>query len=287
MNTTKYLVSLFLLLSSYSLIKAQTFNNSINETASFSNSSDKVISVHNVNGSIEIIGYNGNDAVIKAEQSIKAKSSRYLEKAKSEIALRIVETDEAIVVYVEQPNAQFDVNRRSYKWHNEHYSKRRYDYNNDIQIKVPFDTNIEAAAMNDGHLTVKDIWTSEIHVNNLNGGISLENVSGMIDANALNEDIDVVYRDNPTEDSYFNSLNGDINVTLPNALDAEVFFESMNGNLYSNMDAVPQKPKLQKTVSRNQKKTKYTLDKDGAFTFGYGGPKLEFKLLNGDANIMN
>lgn len=287
MNTTKYLLSLIFLLSSCTLIIAQSYNKTITETAIFSKPNDKVISVHNINGSIEIIGYNGNEAVIEADQKITAKTNKYLEIGKSEIEFRIVETDEAIVIYVEQPNAHFDVNKRSYTWANDHYTKSRYKHHFDIRIKVPFETNIEAATMNDGDLFVKDIWTSEIQVNNLNGSISLDNVSGMIDANALNEDIDVVYRDNPTEDSWFNSLNGDINISLPNALDAEVFFESMNGHLYSNMDATPQKPQLLKTVSRNKKKTKYTLDKDGAFTFGAGGPKLHFNQLNGDTNLMN
>lgn len=286
MRLTRLVFSVLLILLSSQLIFGQeTFEQTIKETLSFSNS-DKLISVHNINGSVHIEGYSGSEAIIEAEQFVKMKRRGDIEDAISELNLKMIEDDGIVLVYVEVPHSSFNQNRRKYEFDNYNHGKRRYHYNYDITVKVPYNTNVEVSTINDGSLLVENIQASTIDANNLNGKLSLENVAGQIKANALNKDIDVVYSKNPTEESWFNALNGDVNITVPNDLDADVTFYSLNGGFYSNLDASAKRGALIKTVSNNKKRTKYKLSSKDHFIVGSGGPHLHFDLLNGDVNLM-
>jgi len=139
--------------------------------------------------------------------------------------------------------------------------------------------------MNDGEIVVRDIRSTDIMVNNLNGKITMERISGAIDANALNEDIDVTYAANPTRDTYFNALNGDVNIVVQKGLNAEVHFKSLNGGLYSDIEVEELIPVLSKRKSRKDKGTKFKISSKQKVKFGKGGPGFYFDLLNGNVNI--
>lgn len=275
---------IFVLFSQYSNGQ-EVFEHTIKQTLSFSNS-QKLLSVHNINGHVNIEGYAGSQAVIEAEQYIKTKRGGNLEDAKAEIDLKIVEDNGVVIVYVEEPHSTFNLRNRNYRFDNHNYGRRKYHYNFDITIKVPFDTDLEASTMNDGNLVVENIESSSIDVNNLNGKITLTNISGQINANALNKDIDIVYSKNPTQESWFNALNGDVNITVPEDLDADITFKSLNGAFYSNLEASSKKGSITKTVSNNRKRTKYKVSSKNNFIIGEGGPLLHFDLLNGDVNLL-
>lgn len=266
-------------------ISAQVFQETTNHTAQFSSSTDKVISAHNVYGSIEIVGYGGNEVLIEVNKYFKAKNQKAIDQGKEEVDIKIIEDGSAVIVYLDSPHSYFDLKKRNYQHRENQTGRRKYKYNFDLVIKVPYDTNVEAYAINDGDIWVKDIETEEINIGNINGKITMENVSGAIDANALNEDIDVIYKSNPTLDSYFNALNGDVNVTVQDDFNAEVFFKSMNGHFYTGLEKSIAGSNAILEKSKKGKKGKYKLSKKRKFQIGSGGPELHFDLLNGDVNL--
>ncbi len=287
MRTIKtVLVTVMLCMSA--LLQSQEFKETIKKELQFaSNNTKNVLNVQNVNGSIDIQGYNGNTIQIEVKKTIKAKSQEYLELGKREIGISIEENGNKIFVYLDSPWTYFDLEKGGFS-HHENYNRRerpKYRYHLDFTVKVPKNTGLIAGTMNDGDIFVKDVQGHLMKVNNLNGAITLENVAGRTDANALNRDINISYATNPKEDSYYNSLNGDINITFQDGLNADVSFKSMNGDLYTNFDTMAMKPEVTQKETKGSKGVKYKVDSKEAFRIGNGGVKLDFNLLNGDALV--
>ena len=253
-------------------------------TANFSSNNDRIVSVHNINGSIDIQGYNGNEVLIEVKQVFKAESESLLNQAKEDLGVEVVEEGNEVVIYFTTPRSHFDMDKRQYRSFQNHYKKPRYSNLFDFTIKVPQNVSIDASTMNSGDLIVQNVLSKEISVNNLNGPIRLEGISGTVYANALNQDIDVTYVDNPTEDSYFNSLNGDVRVKVRPNFNAHVSFKTLNGKIYTDLDASTARNTLVKNTN-TKRGTKYRIDKNKSFVIGDGGPEMKFDLLNGNVTI--
>ncbi len=269
------------------LLTAQKFNETITEELTFSSKSDENrLVVKNINGPIRVEGHDGNTIKLEAERTISAKSESYLEEGKKEIKLKIEERDNRVYVYVETPNNDFNIDSGRYEnTRNNKWVKLNYRFEVDFVLKVPKSTSVELSTMNDGDIYAKDVQGNEIIVNNLNGSITLDNIAGKTDVNALNKDINITYYQNPSGDSKFHSLNGDINVTFKENLNADVSFKSLNGDMYTNYDTTALKPELIKTKTKNGKGVKYNMSSNQSYRIGKGGIRLDFNLLNGDATL--
>ena len=252
-------------------------------TAQFSSNQDKIVSVHNINGSITIEGYEGDEVVIEVAQEFSARSKKLLAKAQEDLSVEIVENGNEIVIYFDDSYHHFNTETKSYRNDNKRHFNPGYKYHFDFHIKVPKDSNIEATTLNRGMIEVNNIQASEINANNLNGPISMDNVSGAVYADALNKDIDIVYASNPTEDSYYNTLNGDVTITVLPDFNADVAFKTLNGDMYVDMANTTVRKNLTENVG-NKKVVLFKVSKE-EFTIGKGGPNLYFDLLNGDATI--
>ncbi len=287
MKTIKMSTMLFGFLCCHLLV-AQKSSETIKEEISFSsNSSKNMLVVQNVNGPISVEGYNGSTIKIEVEKSISAKSENRLDEGKRDIQLKIEEVENRIYVYLESPWNHFDTTlgryvneRRNGKW-----EQPKYEYYLDIKLKVPKHTNVKLGTMNDGDIYAKDVQGDEIIVSNLNGAITLHNITGRTDVNALNKDINITYFENPTGDSKYNSLNGDVNVTFKDDLNADVSFKSLNGDMFTNYDTAKLKAELVQKKSKSGKGLKYNLSSNQSYRIGSGGIKLDFNLLNGDATL--
>ncbi|MFS4493302.1 DUF4097 family beta strand repeat-containing protein [Maribacter sp. 2308TA10-17] len=269
------------------LLTAQKFNETISKELNFSSKSDNnMLIVKNINGPIRVEGYDGSSIRLEAERTISAKRESYLEEGKQEIKMEIKELDNRIYVYVETPNNDFNtVTGRYENTRNNRWVRLNYRFEVNFVLKVPKSTSVELSTMNDGDIYAKDVQGNEIIVNNLNGSITLENIAGRTDVNALNKDINITYYKNPNGDSKYHSLNGDINVTFKENLNADVSFKSLNGDMYTNYDTTALKPDLIKTKSKNGKGTMYNMSSNQSYRIGKGGIRLDFNLLNGDATL--
>ncbi|TMM58321.1 hypothetical protein FEE95_02510 [Maribacter algarum] len=286
MKTVKTIMMLLVFLCC-SLSIAQKSNETITEELNFSSKSDKnMLVVKNINGPIKVEGYDGNSVKIVAEKSISAKRESYLQEGKQEIQIKMEELDNKIYVYVETPNNDFNTAKGRYEnSRNNRWTRLNYRFEVGFIVKVPKYISVELSTMNDGDIYAKEVQGDEIIVSNLNGAITLDNIAGKTDVNALNKDINITYYRNPIGDSKYHSLNGDVNVTFKDNLNADVSFKSLNGDLYTNYDTTALKPDLIKTKTKNGKGIKFNLSANQSYRIGKGGIKLDFNLLNGDATL--
>lgn len=284
MNSLKQISFALILLFSVT-IQAQKFSETIKEEAQFpSQSSDNLLVVNNVNGSVIVEGYNGNTVQVEGEIKIEGNNQRQLDQGKAEVNVKVESYKNIIYVYLDSPYTKFDIETGRYGYSNSN-NQVRYDFNLDFKIKVPKNTSIELSTVNNGEIRVNNITAKTISANNINGSITLNNIAGKTDVNALNKDINISYSKNPTEDSSYNALNGDVTITVQKGLNADIAFKSLNGNIYTNMETKlnPSQKKIEKKEGRRG--TKYKLNSNTQFSIGNGGVQLNFDLLNGDVTI--
>ena len=257
-------------------------------------SSDNIVVVDNVYGSIDVEAYNGSTVKVEVIKTVYADKQEDLQQGKKEIGVKTAKKDDAVYVYMDSPYSKFDLetgefehhefhfgSRRSYK----HRKKRMYKYRLDFKVKVPKNTSIDVKAVNQGNITVTDVQGELLIVHNINGAIDLKNVAGQTDVNALNKDINITYAKNPTEESWYKSLNGDINVKFKDNLNASISYKTMNGGFYTNFDVEKTNPVYKTTQESRRKGTKYKVNSNRHFRIGSGDVHLHFDQLNGDAFV--
>lgn len=261
----------------------------------FTNASlENILVVDNVYGSIDVEGYDGSTIQVEATRTVYADNEEDLKKGVKEIGIKSSKKGNAIYVYLDSPYSHFDIetgnfehrefnfnNRRSYK----HRTKRMYKYVLNFKIKIPKKASVDLKAINKGNITVENVHGKLLIAHNINGAISLQNVSGKTDVNALNKNIDITYAENPKEESWYRSLNGDIHIKFKKDLGATISYKTMNGKFYTNFDVEKTVPKIKKTKESKRKKVKYKIDSNSHFKIGKGNVHLHFNQLNGDAIV--
>lgn len=272
-------------------IQAQQDVETLTRKISFTPNKDRTFYVENINGSIEVEGYDGNTIQIEVKKTIKAKNKKYLQRGIKQIGLEVVTLNGNVHVYMESPYSFFD--KESGDFHYQEYDhrnrknfvKRKYQYNLDYKIKVPRRTNVDLQTINHGDIEVKNVHGQTIAAKNINGAITLKNVTGRTDVNALNRDIKISYAKNPTEESWYKSLNGDIHIKFQKGLQANVSHKSMNGSMYTNFDITKVNPTIRVKRVEERGKAKYKIKSKEHFLIGDGGVHLHIKQLNGNATL--
>jgi opacity protein-like surface antigen len=237
-------------------------------------SGDHRLLVDNINGSIEVVGYDGADIQLVAYRKIRAESRDRLEEAKTEAALDIREESDRILIYVDGPWRDGDgsVNYRGWDYYG-------YDVEYDFELKVPAKLRMTLKTVNDGDIDVRNV-TGDFEVRNVNGDIEMRDVAGSGKATTVNGDVVVSFLKNPAEECSFKTVNGKVDVEFPEAVSAAFRLKTMNGDVYTDFPVkhVPQK------ASYNEKKGKRVYKGGDSFVVeaGSGGPELSFDTLNGD-----
>jgi DUF4097 and DUF4098 domain-containing protein YvlB len=153
--------------------------------------------------------------------------------------------------------------------------------NVDVTVFVPADTSLKLSTVNGGNITVEGV-SGEIDANNVNGSVTLTNVSGAVVAHALNGKVQVeLNRVVADKAMSFSTLNGDVDVTLPADARANLKMKSENGEIFSDFE-IQLKPSSAQPVSSGGK-GKYKLRFDRALygSINGGGPEFSFTTLNG------
>ncbi len=123
------------------------------------------------------------------------------------------------------------------------------------EIYLPKSQNVSVTNSWHGDISIEG-FTGEVEANaNLNGGLSLTNLSGPVTAYALNENIRVAF-DKINQDApiVIRTTNGEIDVTLPGATSANLELSSWNGDIYTNFDlSKPDKDGLKSISGKNVK----------------------------------
>jgi hypothetical protein len=252
----------------------------IKKTLKFSKTTgEKYLELENINGSIDVIGYNGDDVQLTVHQTIEAKSDEKVMEAKEKERLEIKEEGDTITIFVDTPYRKSDgsVNYKGERFYG-------YKVTFDFELKVPYQTNIDIKTINDGDIFVEGI-RGNFDLHNINGGIEMKGAQGSGKVYALNEDVKVIFDKNPSSDCYFGSLNGDVDVTFLDGLSADIRIKTFNGDAYTDFP-VTHVPDI--TASKEEKKGKhvYKSNRRTRVRVGDGGPVLDFDGFNGDIRIV-
>jgi hypothetical protein len=258
---------------------AQEFTHHTSEKFTVPNAATGVLAIYNIAGSIKVEGYNGNQVLIEVDEKITSKSQEDLESVKSEYKLGFDQKGDSIICYTVAP---YDSRPRI---NNNRRDSRRYTIKLEYSVKVPFNMNLRVGTVNDGNVSVKDVYGA-LKVSNVNGALSILNAKGKTDATTVNGDVVVTYAAVPQDDSRYHTINGKLDVSFPENLSADLAFKSMNGQYYTNFPDVQAIPsKVMVTETKNSNGATYKLNKNSLVRIGSGGKTFSFETLNGNIYI--
>lgn len=279
---------LITLLLGLSQIQAQKSVEMITKEVSFAdNSPENIFVARNINGSINLEAYNGKTIKIEITKTISADNQTDIEKGKKELNIKIVEKGNKIILHPEASYICFDETYHGMNVNVNRSNKNEvpYHFKLEYKIKVPKNLNIDISTINEGDIVVRDVQADIVKVGNINGSIALYNIAGASEVHTINGTIDVTYAKNPDKKSSYSTINGDIEINYLKNLKANVTFESMHGDLYTDFTISDYITKSEKNTSTEKKGLKYTYKSTPLVQIGNGGPRFEFKTLNGDVSI--
>ena len=240
-----------------------------------------VVAIYNVYGSIKVEGYSGNKVIMEIDETISARDQQTVERGKNEVKLGFDQKPDSVIAYIEKPYNS----KPHHSWHDGDDTEVKYKINLEFTVKVPFNINLRVSTINDGQITINDVYGS-LKVNNINGPITIVNAKSTTDAATINGALTVNYLKIPAEASSYKTINGEIKVTYPASLAADLEFKSMNGQFFTDFpDAEVMPGKVIKTQSKSNNGTVYKLSKNSDVRIGAGGKPFKFETLNGDIYI--
>ncbi|MCK4346826.1 MAG: hypothetical protein KAX05_16205 [Bacteroidales bacterium] len=227
-----------------------------------------------INGSIEVIGYNGNDVVIQAVQrSIQVKSKQKEEEVseeKTEIkGLRKISAG-SFDLRAEEKNNKIEV------------SSKTFNQTIDLTIQVPHKFTLIVKIVNRGNIQVDNIEGNH-EIKNVNGSIHLNNISGSVLANTVNGKISVVFNTiEPDTPMSFTNMNGDIDITMPANVKAIAKMKSTMGDIYTDFDMEIERRRVEKDDSEESGTYKISIEDWIDGKINGGGPEFTFRSFNGN-----
>jgi len=240
-----------------------------------------VVAIYNIFGSINVEGYSGDKVIMEIDETISADDQTTLEQGKKEFKLGFDQKQDTVMAYIAEPH-----DSRPHRWYNRDEDRHiEYKYTLEFTVKVPYNSDLRISTVNDGHITVKDVY-GVLKVSNVNGPIDIANAKGPTDAHTVNGAVTASYLKIPVDASSYKTINGEVKITYPANLAADLEFKSMNGQFYTdfpNAEVMPSK--VITTQSKNSKGTTYKLSKNSDVRIGAGGKLFKFETLNGDIYI--
>jgi hypothetical protein len=235
--------------------------------------------VDNINGEINVVGYDGDTIELVSRKEIRAESNEKIEEAKQDVSLDIKEEKNKLILYVDAPwRAGEEGNYKG--WH--YYG---YDVIYDFDLKVPHKMSLFLKTVNHGKVMVRSV-EGEFEVTNVNGGIEMSDINGPAVVKTVNGPIKVSFAENPGSGCSFKTINGKIEVVLHDGLNADMKLKTFNGKVYSDFE-VSTLPQENKTVEEhNGSRRIYRRGDSSTVRVGKGGSELVFDTLNGSIYVL-
>ena len=158
----------------------------------------------------------------------------------------------------------------------------------EVVIQVPTQTSVSVNARLGNSITIENI-TGEIEANNMNGQVTITNVSGSVMAHSMNGKI-VASLNSVTPDKAmsFSTMNGEIDVTLPASTKANLKLKTDHGEIFTDFDVKLDTTAKPPQVEDNRKRGgryRVRFDRGTTGTINGGGPELQFTTFNGSILI--
>ena len=230
----------------------------------------KTLKVSLLNGSMTVKGYEGKDAIIEASGHNSIRDHR---RSEDHGGMKRIDNF-SMGLDVTEENNVINVAGDNNAGH--------------ITIQVPMQTSLVLRGVNGGAITVENI-SGSIDANHTNGSISITNVSGSVLANTTNGKV-IVALNKVTSDKAmsFTSFNGVVDVTLPADVKANVMMKTNNGEIWSDFDiklSAGGKPPVVENSQSKGGKYKVHIDRAMYGQINGGGPEMQFVTYNGNILI--
>jgi hypothetical protein len=242
------------------------------ETIQFSNpSAPRKLNVELMVGSVTVKGYEGRDAIIEYSANGNFGFKRKGVPEPPPPGMHRIGGSRALEV--SESNNVVNV-------------KAAFPMTGDMSIQVPVDTSVTVTTLTGKAITIENI-SGEIEANNMNGQVNITNASGPVTAHSMNGKVTVsLNRVPPDKNMSFATQNGDVDVTLPADAKANFKMHADNGDIYTdfdvNLEAQSAPPPIVEEKTKSGK-VKRRVRNDGTQTgsINGGGPEIQFTTFNG------
>jgi DUF4097 and DUF4098 domain-containing protein YvlB len=205
------------------------------------------VSVDNINGNVEITGWDRNEVQIDAVKT--ASDQQKLDNMRIE---------------VNAGSSSVEIQTRFPEHNNNNPGGVHYT------LHVPQNARIDKVNLVNGSLTVQKV-TGEIDANLVNGKLRASDLAGEADLATVNGSIDATYNSlNNVRGIKLKSVNGSVNLTLPQSPNADVDASVVNGSISTDFPLTVKGHFVGKSMSG---------------TLGSGGVHIELNNVNGSIHI--
>ncbi len=229
-------------------------------TVPFSNPNrPRVLVVNQIQGSITVRGYNGNDAIIEGSH-VGSRSDRHdgMHRIDQPGGMDITESDNTITV------------------------RGGVIQSTNITVQVPVQTSLKLKTVNGGRISVEGV-SGDVEADNTNGSVVITDVSGSVVASSTNGKVQVsLDKVTPNKSMSFSSLNGTVDVTLPGDTKANLRMRTDNGEIWSDFDVKVEgghPPRVDDQSDRGHRHIR--IDRTVYGSINGGGPEIQLVTFNG------
>lgn len=230
-------------------------------TVPFSNPNrPRTLVVNQIQGSITVRGYNGNDAIVEGSHSSRRHGNVPEGMHRIEVpgGMDITEDNNVITIHGGVVNSS------------------------DITVQVPVQTSLKLKTVNGGKVSVEGI-SGDIEADNTNGSVIITDVSGSVVASSTNGKVTVsLNKVTPNKNMSLTTLNGTIDLTLPADTKANLRMRTDNGDINTDFDVKIEgnhPPQVNdRTTNRGRR---IRIDKTVYGSINGGGPEIQLVTFNG------
>lgn len=260
----------------------RNFTAEAREAFHYTFSNDKSLDVDNVDGTIQVIGDNGNTIRVEGERIARAEDKQALDRAKRDVKLDVNEKDGTAQLYVNGPFRNNGHSSDDHGFHM-HFDEHEYEVTYNFTIHVPRDTGLRLRTVNG------DVKTEETRgkfdVRGVNGSVTMTGIGGSGNLQTVNGRAAVSFRENPKAASDFRTVNGAIEASFPPNFSADLRLKTLNGQAYTDFDATALLPSTAQAGDRRNGRFVFRTNHTSNVRIGSGGPELSFETVNGDIQI--
>src|SRR5271167_2905492 len=206
------------------------------------------ISLENVNGNVEITGWDRNEVQIDAVK--KARDQQRLDEASIEVKTG----SDSVKIHTQYPQNHTNNNPASV-----HYT-----------LRVPQNAQLDRISLVNGSLTIQKV-TGQVDASLVNGKAHISDLTGEANISSVNGSIEANYAAlNNVRQIKLKSVNGSIELGLPGSPNAEVKASTVNGSIKTDFPLTVQGAFSGHSLSG---------------TLGSGGTRIELSNVNGSMHI--
>lgn len=238
-----------------------------NYKVNFSNSADNKVVIIASQGDIKVVGIEGNEVRIKAENIEKNNVPERAEGLRS--LYNSAEDNTGLGLSVVQEGNVLKILKAS-------------RLENDYEIEVPKNVAVSIEQVNWGNANIElSNLNGELEIKSTSGNMTLKNITGPVIANSVSGNLtaqfNTIRSGKPTAISL---VSGDIDISLPSESKADFKLQSISGEIYTDLDIVS-KNKQNEDENLRQIGGGYTIQ--GASNGG--GTELSLNTISGNIYI--